>query len=754
MARLGAGDTFGNGSDDTDSGGGGSDDGDPNQDTGSDTGAGDKADQIEDTTPEPAPSPTSEPKQPARGGSDTSTDDAGADTNVEDRGQTIVDTGGQDTDIAQPQPEQPARGGSETDSTPAVTDPEPQQPARGRGDVGSGTGSQTGGFGYIGSVGDNTAANLNRRISRVRGNLRQRQQEARDQQVSEGMDEGVGMANRRISRARQNRRARNQEQFGDADVSFGGLTLTDEREQRDAAAEFGRFAENVGLAVSGGAGEFYSALLQGEDVQDAGDVAATMQDADRTPAAEAYGNFTEGAVSIANVPQLAVTGTEVAEYGVYAVDQYQAGELDELQAETADVAAQRGQAVVDYTLENPAEVAGTGAGALVGSAAIMGTAGSISSRAGTASRYAIQPGEELIGSAGFRATRALRGERAAQRYFPNREPVIFSEEAAIRAGRNVRSRVGSLEYQPASTRLSGQAYTPAETRFEGSEWPAEYTPARSRLGRTRGGADGPRTVQQPEELGGAGQDVVDRMYAVEAETERGDTGGLRDRIGDELREFAAAERGQQQLVGRQRTQTETESEVRQTADRVSPNLYQQSVTRQLDAEYESRMGTIEEPDVTGRFEIESEFERGRTEARTETRTDRGIETEIGTRVQPGFDIGQRPAEDVFSGADTDVGQDTGFDVFAEFDQRSDVETEFETEQETDTETEAEFARELELFREVETETETETETESRRELFGGPDFEDGADGAGLGGFSGARGDIFTGFKNPLTGERL
>jgi len=47
-------------------------------------------------------------------------------------------------------------------------------------------------------------------------------------------------------------------------------------------------------------------------------------------------------------------------------------------------------------------------------------------------RAAIQPGEELIGQVGGRTTRAVAGERAAERLFPGNEPVFLSEETVLR----------------------------------------------------------------------------------------------------------------------------------------------------------------------------------------------------------------------------------------------------------------------------------------------------------------------------------
>jgi hypothetical protein len=74
---------------------------------------------------------------------------------------------------------------------------------------------------------------------------------------------------------------------------------------------------------------------------------------------------------------------------------------------------------------------------LVATAGIFAGAAAVGPRVGTATRFAIQPGEEIAGRGGFAATRRLAGERQAQRFFPNQEPLIFSEEAALRGLRRI-----------------------------------------------------------------------------------------------------------------------------------------------------------------------------------------------------------------------------------------------------------------------------------------------------------------------------
>ena len=128
--------------------------------------------------------------------------------------------------------------------------------------------------------------------------------------------------------------------------------------------------------------------------------------------------------------------------------------------EAAEAAVARG---VEAARERPVETGAALTASLVGSAGVFGAASAAGRGAGTATRLAIQPGEELIGRGGFAATRAVRGERAAERLFPMQEPLIFSEEAALRAG-----RAGLQRIQQADVRVRGVgAGVPAlEVEFE------------------------------------------------------------------------------------------------------------------------------------------------------------------------------------------------------------------------------------------------------------------------------------------------
>jgi hypothetical protein len=82
--------------------------------------------------------------------------------------------------------------------------------------------------------------------------------------------------------------------------------------------------------------------------------------------------------------------------------------------------------------EQPLRTGGQVIGSLALTGAGLGATSAASGRAGQALRFGVQPGEEVIGLGGSRATRAIAGERAAETLFPGGEPVFLSEETAIR----------------------------------------------------------------------------------------------------------------------------------------------------------------------------------------------------------------------------------------------------------------------------------------------------------------------------------
>jgi len=182
-------------------------------------------------------------------------------------------------------------------------------------------------------------------------------------------------------------------------------------------------------------GEFQEAP---PDIANIGDVIATGAE----PEFIEPGGFRTGAVqaagTIADVPGTALGLEAIGRFGAERIGEIATGEADtaiQTTTQTAERAISEGIRAFE---EEPVRV-GTQLGAsLALSAGAFGAASAIGPRAGTAARFAIQPGEELVGRGGFAATRAVRGEPTAQRFFPNQEPLIFSEEAALRAARRFR----------------------------------------------------------------------------------------------------------------------------------------------------------------------------------------------------------------------------------------------------------------------------------------------------------------------------
>lgn len=109
--------------------------------------------------------------------------------------------------------------------------------------------------------------------------------------------------------------------------------------------------------------------------------------------------------------------------------------LDEgLVGESGRAAGTAAGAAVEYAKENPAQTAGMAAGSLVFSAGLISGASKVSTRAGRAAAWTIQPGEEALTSA---VNRLPGASRVAER-FPNNR--IDNEEIFIRAGKRAARR--------------------------------------------------------------------------------------------------------------------------------------------------------------------------------------------------------------------------------------------------------------------------------------------------------------------------
>jgi hypothetical protein len=145
--------------------------------------------------------------------------------------------------------------------------------------------------------------------------------------------------------------------------------------------------------------------------------------------------FEQGAVAgveAFNVPATALGLQAGAEFAGERFGELAGGREEEALQETERAGTELLEAAETSIRERPLQTAGAGVASLALTGGVLGGVSRISGRAGQAARLGVQPGEELLGQVGGRTTRAVAGERAAERLFPNNEPLIFSEEAAIR----------------------------------------------------------------------------------------------------------------------------------------------------------------------------------------------------------------------------------------------------------------------------------------------------------------------------------
>jgi len=106
--------------------------------------------------------------------------------------------------------------------------------------------------------------------------------------------------------------------------------------------------------------------------------------------------FFVGAASLADVPGTVVGAKEGAEFATWLGQETASGDGGEAAVKTGTAGISAYEGFEDAVEENPSKVGGQVAGSLAGSVILMGGAAQVSSRAGAVSRYAIQPGEEVL----------------------------------------------------------------------------------------------------------------------------------------------------------------------------------------------------------------------------------------------------------------------------------------------------------------------------------------------------------------------
>jgi len=579
-------------------------------------------------------------------------------------------------------------------------------------------------------------------------------------------------------------------------------------DQREANEEFGDAP--LGDDFLRDAGDFISKNIIDPVAETSGDaVGSVVGFAAGDEAGEKAEATTEGVASglgvLINIPNTTAGLIEAGEFIGYGAAQTVQGRGAEYADKATDAGAQAVQGFADYAQENPFRTAGQVAGSLLISSAAIGGASRLSSTAGRATAYAVQPGEELAGLAGNQAltrtgsgltrlgntalstgrfdvsgeavrSAGTRTQQSADTLFPNNEPLIFSEEAAIRTARSVRNRVSSRVGSTRDT-VSGDTElspTPRQqdlidlarpgTQTEAGTETTDAPGATSEVGSdtedvldaTTGEVDPVEARRQPEEPPAYRPDFS--RFTTETETTAADVAPREGNIirqrsasGSDLgtrrlpetrqnvRELLADESATLEFRNQRQTETEpTEPEFEPTQDeilggsprdRISTDVTRRNLeqrrqnqggfegSRDPVGEAESRREQAQRQEVTQ----ETEVERGVTRSELFTGTDPALGQNIAPFQRPFEDtipgtepaVGTRPAEAVDTGLDVGVRADTGLDVGQE--SLLDFGQEFDQESETETEIEQETETELETEFETEFEQEQETEVELQTE---------------------------------------
>lgn len=164
------------------------------------------------------------------------------------------------------------------------------------------------------------------------------------------------------------------------DTATSGISTTTQQVSSGLFDEGGPASESLGGEVLEAAGHEQAATAYEESLRSFGK------------------GLTEGAGSLLNVPAAARGLDEGVEYVGWMGSETLQGRGGQALGQSVRAAATVGGAAVDYATKNPAKFTGTAVGSLAGSYTLMGGAAKVSSRAGTAVRWGIQPGEELASS--------------------------------------------------------------------------------------------------------------------------------------------------------------------------------------------------------------------------------------------------------------------------------------------------------------------------------------------------------------------
>lgn len=583
-----------------------------------------------------------------------------------------------------------------------------------------------------------------------------------------------------------------EEQFGDIGAIPEDVPVVGGVEPDDALRDVGTMFNQY---VSRPTGVFVGDVVE-ESIQGAGDAAAfvlpgeneDIQEVTETAGETAGRDIAQPAATmgteILNVPQTtaglieageligkgaettalgdAIEGTDLVEGPAD-----QGEDFDEFADRTGEAAMAAGADFAEQAQEEPLKTASGLTGSLLVSAGLIGAASRVSSTAGRASAYAVQPTEELA-SAG--ATRVLNRVPGGGRVL-NRLPGgrVDPDEYLFVAGRKARAAPstvrrslergrrlatgdfrlqGSARQQELAARFSPRAGTGEFGAETEASTTSELTEGRSQARGTEADRSPLMTETRSEPLGSDTESILD---ATTTETREGIQGPNDDPVSP-FDQFLADERAQSGLVPEQRQRPDTDPATEpdidpsrrrddllegSPRDRMSSDITrrQQEMRRQAEgtfegeqdplAQAESRRESAMEPEAR----IDSEAEDGVGFRRAQASL---LETaqEPAARLDDDLDVGDdtdifaEQGVDQFTGPVAETGLETMTEQVSETETETETETAFEAIFETETEVETETETEIEVETETEVEFPIETETETKREPFLEEDDED------------------------------
>jgi len=472
------------------------------------------------------------------------------------------------------------------------------------------------------------------------------------------------------------------EEFGDIPVELPGGTRLETKlgNLSQGVQETGQdvgealFAEDTGIASESGIAEVLEATGNEQAAE-----------AFESKLRSAGKGIVGGTAAIADLPGLAAGVKEGAELTAFSAGEVGAGRGGKLAGDIGTEAEASVKKAVDFAQEKPAKFAGLGVGSLAASVGAFSAARQVGPRTSLATRAAIQPGEEALGIGGFKATRAVAGKGTAQKLFPNKEPLIFSEEAAIRRARAAKARVGkATQGLPTEIKRSLAEFKTAERgtgRLTGLETETEPEVETDTTKITAEDLDVETEVDEP--IGAEAMDPEPQSATI-----------------------AREQRGKRRRIERAQEQEATTGELGDVrpkpTERGGPMAKElRKQAKQAEARVDSEVGIRVQPALFEQVGTEGDT---LTDLFTDTRTDVRTGTETLTELRSEL------------GAELETELETRQDIELEQELEQETEQEVETETELELETEQELELEQELEQEFEVEAEIESELEQEVEV--------------------------------------